>query len=360
MLERFKVKETDAIRIQAEPLHRTVSAIFAKMNVVPEDAQLAADVLLSADLRGVDSHGVSNMLRSYIDGYNSGLLNPRPNVRVTRETPSTANLESDGGLGIIVTPKAMDLAIQKAQQVGIGMVTIANGRHLGMAAYHAMRALEHDMIGVCMTSTRPSVVPTFGREPRLGTNPIALAAPAKQEPPFVLDMATSAVASNKFGLALRLGVDLEAGWIADGDGTPIMEQGPVPETFFGLPLGSNRELGSHKGYGLGCMVDIMCGLLSGGGFGMTAGKARRYTHMVAAYQIEAFTSVEEFKEMMDEFLRTLKNTPPAPGHERVLYPGLPEAEVEQERRANGIPLHPEVIQWFKDICNELDMPWLLT
>jgi LDH2 family malate/lactate/ureidoglycolate dehydrogenase len=240
------------------------------------------------------------------------------------------------------------------------MVTINNGRHLGLASYHAMLALDHDMIGMCMTSTRPSVVPTFGAEPRLGTNPIAFAAPAKEEPPFVLDIATSAVASNKFGLARRLGVQLEPGMIADAEGTPIMEEAFVPDKFFGLPLGSTRELGSHKGYGLGGMVDVMCGILSGNGFGMTSGAQGNYSHMVAAYKIDAFTPVNEFKEMMDDFLRSLKDTPPAPGQERVLYAGLPEAETLEERQANGIPLHPEVIQWFQDTCGELDISYTLS
>ncbi|MEE8442827.1 MAG: Ldh family oxidoreductase, partial [Dehalococcoidia bacterium] len=255
---------------------------------------------------------------------------------------------------------AMEIAIRKAEQTGVGMVTVLNGRHLGMAAYHAMMALEHDMIGVCMTSTRPSVLPTFGREERLGTNPIAIAAPAKEEPPFVLDMATSAVAVNKLVLAKRLGVDLEAGWIADAEGTPIMELGPVPETYLGLPLGGTREIGSHKGYGLGCVVDILCGLLSGGGFGMLTGIQGNYSHMVAAYKIDAFTPVDQFKEMMDEFLRTLKETPPAPGQERVYYAGLSESEEEEKRLAKGIPLHPEVIEWFQGICNELSVPSLVS
>jgi len=360
MLEQFHVKEEEAVRVQAEPLRRTVAAIFEKMNVSPEDAQVAADVLVVSDLRGVETHGVSNMLRNYVTGYNNGLLNPRPNVRIVRETASAATMDSDGGLGIITTPKAMEIAIQKAERTGIGMVTVMNGRHLGMAAYHAMLALEHDMIGTCMTSTRPSMLPTFGREPRLGTNPIAIAAPAKEEPPFVFDVATSAVANNKFGLARRLGVDVGPGWIADKDGTPIMERGPLPETFFGLPLGGTREVGSHKGYGLGCVVDILCGVLSGGGYGMTTGSEGNYKHMVAAYKIDAFTPVDQFKEMMDEFLRTLRNTPTAPGHDRVFYAGLPEAESEQERNARGIPLHPEVIQWFRDICGELGIASQLT
>jgi LDH2 family malate/lactate/ureidoglycolate dehydrogenase len=360
MLERFNLKEEDAVRVSPQSLRETVTAIFRKMNVPPADAELAADVLVTSDLRGVETHGVSNMLRNYINSYNSGIYNPRPNVRIVRESPTTATMDSDGGLGIITTPRAMQMAIQKAEQTGIGMVTINNGRHLGLASYHAMLALDHDMIGMCMTSTRPSVVPTFGAEPRLGTNPIAFAAPAKEEPPFVLDIATSAVASNKFGLARRLGVQLEPGMIADAEGTPIMEEAFVPDKFFGLPLGSTRELGSHKGYGLGGMVDVMCGILSGNGFGMTSGAQGNYSHMVAAYKIDAFTPVNEFKEMMDDFLRSLKDTPPAPGQERVLYAGLPEAETLEERQANGIPLHPEVIQWFQDTCGELDISYTLS
>ncbi len=360
MLEQFKVSHDDAEFVQGDDLKKTAAGIFEKLGVPSEDALLAADVLVLADLRGVDSHGVSNMLKSYITGYQEGSINPRPNWKIIRETPSTATIDSDKGLGTIVTPKAMAIAIEKAKKVGVGMVTIGNARHLGMASYHAMLALEHDMIGMCMTSTRPSVVPTFGAEPRLGTNPIAFAAPAKEEPPFVLDIATSAVASNKFGLARRLGVPLEPGMIADAEGTPIMEETIVPEKFFGLPLGSTRELGSHKGYGLGGMVDIMCGILSGNGFGMTTGAQGNYSHMVAAYKIDAFTPVGEFKEMMDDFLRSLRDTPPAPGQERVFYAGLPEAESVEDRQANGIPLHTEVIQWFQDTCAELDISYTLS
>ena len=358
MLKRFAIPEEDMLLVQEAELHRTVSAIFQKLNVPHVDADVGASVLVSADLRGIDSHGVSNQLRKYVADYNGGLLNPRPNIRIVRETPATANIDSDGGLGIITTPAAMEVAIRKAENTGIGMVTVHNGRHLGMASYHAMMALEHDMIGVCMTSTRPSVLPTFGREPRLGTNPIAVAAPAKSEPPFVLDMATSAVASNKFDLARRLGIDVEGGWLSDENGTPIMAPAPLPDVYHGLPLGATRELGSHKGYGLGAVVDILCGILSGNGSGMTAGAMGNYSHMVAAYRIDAFAPVDQFKEMMDELLRTLEETPASPGHDRVLYPGLPEFEVEQERKANGIPLHREVVDWFKDICGELDVPFL--
>ncbi len=371
MLQQFKVHEEDAVRVDAEALRHMVSAILEKVGVPPEDAALGADCLVAADLRGVDSHGVSNMLRYYVTGYTSGQINPRPQWSVVRETPATATVDCDGGLGIIIGPKAMEIAIHKAENTGLGMVTMNNGRHMGMASYHAMLALKHDMVGVCMTAVGAGVLPTFGREPRLGTNPIAVAVPAGKEPPFVLDIATSVVAANKLGIARRLGATIPGGYVADMDGTPIMEPGPLPDQYLVLPFGSTREMGSHKGYGLACVVEILCGILSGGGYafmpegGGSAGAIRGFAgrggarHMVAAYSIEAFTDVAEFKATMDEWLQGLKATPPAPGHERVLVPGQPEHEAEQERRARGIPLHKEVIGWFQDISRELAIPYLL-
>jgi LDH2 family malate/lactate/ureidoglycolate dehydrogenase len=358
VLEQFRVNLDEAVLVQADDLRATVAAVFGKMGVEPPDARLAADVLVVADLRGVDSHGVSNMLRSYIDGYQNGDINPRPNWKIIRETPSTANIDSDRGLGIIITPKAMDIAIQKAKAVGMGMVAIGNARHLGMASYHSMMALEHDMIGVCMTSCPPLVVPTFGAEPRLGTNPIAVAAPAKNEPPFVFDAATSSVAGNKIGIARRLGVKMESGWLADPEGNPIMENVDPPEDYTLLPLGSTREMGSHKGYGFSCIVDILGGLLTGVGYGAVPGRPN-FGHSVAAYSIDAFTDVDGFKEMMDEWLRMLKTTKPAPGHDRVLVAGQAEAEVEAVRSVEGIPLHPEVVQWMRDTCAELSVNCLV-
>jgi LDH2 family malate/lactate/ureidoglycolate dehydrogenase len=366
MLERFKVPKDLAVHVQEGPLRETVVRVFQKMGVPEADCHLGADVLVTADMRGVETHGVSNMLRSYVNGYKDGSINPEPVLHVLRETPSTANVDSDRGLGIIMTPKAMEMAIEKAKKVGIGMVTIRNGRHLGMASYHAMMALKHDMIGVCMTSCPPSVLPTFGAVPRMGTNPIAMAAPAGEEPPFVFDAATSTVAGNKLGLARRLGNNLMGGWVADTDGVPIMDEvsPPVPgyegrASSFLLPVGSTREMGSHKGYGLACIVDILGGVLSGGGYGVSPGRPN-FGYYVAAYSVEAFMDTAEFKRTMDEWIRMLESTPPAKGHDRVIYPGRLEAEEEKTRAVEGIPMHPEVIDWFKSICAELSIPYILT
>jgi LDH2 family malate/lactate/ureidoglycolate dehydrogenase len=174
----------------------------------------------------------------------------------------------------------------------------------------------------------------------------------------VFDAATSTVAGNKIGIARRLGAKLEPGWLADADGTPIMEEIDAPEKYTLLPLGSTRELGSHKGYGLSCVVDILAGVLTGFGYGAVPGRPN-FGHYVAAYSIEAFTDVDTFKEQMDEWLRMMKSTKPAPGHDRVLVAGQPEAEVEAVRRAEGIPLHNEVVQWLRDISFELAVPCLV-
>ena len=362
MLERFKVPKEDQVRVPEDSLRETVTAVFEKMGVTPEDAALGADVLTMTDLRGVETHGVSNMLRAYVSQYNQGTLNPRPDWRVVRESPGTAVIDADRGLAVILGPKAMDMAIEKAREVGVGIVTMFNAGHSGGIGHHAMLAAKQDMVGLVTTAGGVQVVPTFGAEGRLGTNPIAMAAPAKTEPFFLYDAATSAIAGNKLNLARRVDADMEPGWIAERDGTPIMEERPVPQdrdTYWQLPLGGTREMGSHKGYGLAMLTEVLGTMLSGVLPSMldpTGGSKHSFT----AYNIAAFTDVDEFKEKMDRMLQMLRDTRPAPGHDRVLYPGLSEYEEEQDRRANGIPLHKEVIEWFGDICGELSIPTLRT
>ncbi|MBM3956748.1 MAG: Ldh family oxidoreductase [Gemmatimonadetes bacterium] len=358
MLERFHVSEEVAVRVREPALRSTVERIFMGLGVPGDHARVGADVLVAADLRGVETHGVSNILRGYVRGYSDGSINPRPALRIVRETASCATVDCDRGLGIIMAPKAMGIAIEKARATGVGMVSMGNGGHLGMAAYHAMLAVEHEMIGVCMTSCPATVAPTFAARAAVGTNPIAVAAPAGEEVPFVFDAATSATPVNRVRLAARLGVNLAPGWIATPDGTPIMEEVPVPERWSLLPLGSTRELGSHKGYSLAAVVDILGSVLNGNAAAPT-GRFRTYGHFVAAYSVEAFVDVGEFKQGMDEYLRALRSLEPAPGHERVLYAGMLEAEVEAERRARGIPLHPEVIDWFRNTCAEMEIDFIL-
>ena len=249
MLERFKVPSEDQVRVPEDSLRETVAAVFEKMGVSEEDSAVGANTLTMTDLRGVETHGVSNMLRSYVQQYNEGSLNPQPNWRIISESPATAVMDADKGLAVILGPKAMQMAIDKARNIGVGVVTMFNAGHSGGIGHHATLAAEQDMIGFVTTAGGAQVVPTFGSVGRLGTNPIALAAPAATEPPFLFDAATSNVAGNKLGLARRVSASLLPGWITEQDGTPILEETDVPERgeYWHLPLGGTREMGSHKG-----------------------------------------------------------------------------------------------------------------
>src|SRR5262249_28781568 len=236
-----------------------------------------------------------------------------------------------------------------------------NSGHFGAIGHFAMQAAQHDMIGVCFTGSSVNVVPTFASKPMIGTNPIAIAAPSRREPPMLFDAATSAIAGNKIRLATRVGSPLLPGWVTDKDGTPIMEEKPVfnRDEYHQAPLGGTREQGSHKGYGLALMAEVLSTVLAGALPTMLAPGSGSKNHF-AAYNIAAFTDVEEFKDTMDQMLERLRTATPAPGQERVLYPGLSEFEETQKRRAEGIPLHKEVVAWFDECTHELGVSNLST
>ena len=240
--------------------------------------------------------------------------------------------------------------------MGVGVVTVYNSGHFGAIGHYAMQAAEADMVGVCFTAAGLNMVPTFASKPMLGTNPIAVAAPARGEAPLLFDAATSAIAGNKIRLAIRVGSPLLPGWVTDKEGTPIMEEKPVfdRDEFYQAPLGGTREQGSHKGYGFALMAEVLATMLSGTVPTMLVAGSGSKNHF-AAYNIEAFTDLEQFKDTMDETLRTLRTAAPAPGETRVLYPGLLEAEELRERRAHGIPLHKEVIEWFGECTREMGL-----
>lgn len=367
MLPRFHVPATDQILVSEAALRRTVTEVFVACGVPADDAADGADVLVSADLRGVETHGVSNMLRAYVQLFANGELNPTPDVTVLRDGPAMANIDGDRVLGILYGKKAMQLAIDKARVAGVGVVTVRNSGHLGAVGHFAMLAAKQGLIGVCMTALSKLVLPTFGAEARLGTNPISIAAPSRDQPCFLFDAATSSIAGNKIGLARRVGAPIEPGWLAEPDGTPIMEVQPVPPGhMYGLggyhllPLGGTREQGSHKGFGLGLMVEMLTTMLSGDVPTAVLERGPLGRHHFAAYDVAAFCDPDEFLTTMDGFLQTLASTPPAPGHERVVYPGLLEHETEQHRRVHGIPLHREVIEWMKSCTDGFGLDCLET
>ncbi|MBC8152084.1 MAG: Ldh family oxidoreductase [Bacteroidetes bacterium] len=346
--------------IDATRLRTFTEAIFLAIGCPETDAQLAADVLLSADLRGVDSHGVAR-LPGYVRLYDLGRLNPQPDIKVVHQTPSTAVVDGDRGLGLVVGPWAMRVAIEKANGVGTGWVAVRNSNHFGIAGYHAMLALDHDMIGQAMTHAAPLVAPTFSLDKLLGTNPIAVAVPALTEPPFVADFASTAVAYGKLEILQRQGQPIPTGWAQDADGQPTTDANAVKNGGGLLPLGSNREHGSHKGYGLGAIVDIFSGVLSGANYGpwvppfatagfMTAqeGVGIGTGHFFGAMRIDAFRPANDFKQHMDTWIQRFRDARAVPG-QRVLIPGDPERMTEAERLVNGIPVAEPVLKSLEEL-----------
>ncbi|MCH9673815.1 MAG: Ldh family oxidoreductase [Gammaproteobacteria bacterium] len=351
MLEQFQVPTDIEIRVDADAMRHTVEDVFRALGMPNDHAEQSADVLLYADIRGIESHGVSNMLRVYVQRIRDGEINLNGKWRIAHEAPAACTIDSDGLHGGVIGPVAMREAISRAKQFGVGTVSVHNGGHFGAAAYHAELALEHDMIGISMTAGGVQMAPTFGAEKLLGLNPLAVAVPSESEVPFVFDASMSSVAGNKIRLAQRLGRDTLPGWVASGDGTPIMAEQEIPDDFIILPVGGTREIGSHKGFGLAMMVEVLTSMLSGG----AAGPDRRASqaHHFIAYRIDAFMDPVEFKRDNDAYLKRIRESKPAPESERVYYPGLLAHEEAKSRRARGIPYHPEVITWFKQVIGEL-------
>ncbi|HLW20390.1 MAG TPA: Ldh family oxidoreductase, partial [Cyclobacteriaceae bacterium] len=322
--------------------------ILIKIGCSEKDAATAADVLVSADLRGVDSHGVAR-LSGYVRLWEAGRINPTPDIKVVYETPSTAVVDGDGGLGLVVAPFAMQVAIEKAKTAGTGWVSVKNSNHYGIAGIHAMQALQHDMIGISLTNASPLVSPTFSAERLLGTNPISVAIPAKTQPPFVADMATTTAANGKLEILQRKGEEAPLGWIQDKEGFPTTSPYGVRDGGALLPLGGDREHGSHKGYALGAIVDIFSAVLSGANYGPWVPPFVAFLqpdpnpvgeglgHFFGAMRVDAFRPAEAFKENMDTWISRFRAAKTTPGHEKVLIPGDPERELEAERRAYGIP-----------------------
>lgn len=346
--------------ITAPQLRTFTEQIFIAIGCSEADARLAADVLVSADLRGVDSHGVAR-LPGYIRLYDHQRINPQPAIRIVHETPSTAVVDGDRGLGLVVGPWAMQVAIEKARVAGTGWVAVRNSNHFGIAGYHALLAAEHDMIGQAMTHAAPLVAPTFSLDRLLGTNPIAVAVPAATEPAFLADFASTAVAYGKLEILQRKGQDIPEGWAQNADGQPTTDANAIRNGGALLPLGTDREHGSHKGYGLGAMVDIFSGVLSGANYGpwvppfATAGFMQANEgvgigtgHFFGAMRIDAFRPADEFKTHMDTWIQRFRQAKAIDGHQ-VLIPGDPERLMEAERLANGIPVTDPVLKTLEEI-----------
>lgn len=342
--------------------------VFLSIGCSEEDAETATDVLLSADLRGVDSHGLAR-LSGYVRLYEVGRVNTRPDMKVVHETPSTAVVDADSALGLVSAPFSMKKAIEKAEKCGTGWVSVKNSNHFGIAGYHAMMALEKNMIGISLTNASPLVAPTFSRERLLGTNPICVAIPAGEEPAFVADMATTTAANGKLEILQRKGKDAPYGWIQDAEGNVVTESDAVKKGGALLPLGGDREHGSHKGYALGAVVDIFSAILSGANYGPWVPPFPAYVpmpenmpgkgigHFFGAMRIDAFRPAEEFLEHMDKWIRRFREAKTVAGQEKVIIPGDPEREMTAARLNGGIPLDPKVVEDLKNLAAARKVKW---
>jgi L-2-hydroxycarboxylate dehydrogenase (NAD+) len=343
-------------------------SVFLKIGCSDEHADTATKALLSADLRGIDSHGVAR-LSGYIRLWEVKRVNARPDIKIIHETLSTAVVDGDSGLGLVVAPFAMHIAIEKAKQVGTGWVSVQNSNHFGIAAHHAMMALEHDMIGMAMTNASALVAPTFSIDKMLGTNPVCVAAPAGNEPAFVADFATTTAANGKLEILQRKNKETPTGWVQDVEGNASTDANILKKGGALLPLGGDREHGSHKGYALGAIVDIFSALLSGANYAPWVPPFPAYVpipsqqpgkgigHFFGAMRVDAFRPADEFKQHMDNWINGFRNARPTAGEEKVLVPGDPEREFEAERIKNGIPLLDVVIDDLKELGIKFEMPF---
>jgi len=348
----------------AEPeLRSFIERLFVAAGLGEDAAAQAATPLLLADRRGIESHGAAR-LPGYVRRLRNGLIDPDAQLTVDRETPSTVAFCGNNGLGLLLAPRAMERCIAKAEETGICMATMRRSNHFGIAGTYALMAAERGLGGIAMTNSASIVVPMFGKQPMLGTNPFAFAVPTGTLP-FCLDMSTSTVAWGKIEIARRAGMPIPEGWGVDADGRPTTDPHAVKAL---SPLGGTYDMRGHKGYGLGLMVEVFCGELASNtwshkigksydGTGMSAGTG----HAFIAWRIDAFRDPDGFRRELDEMIAALRTAPVAAGYEdrHVLIPGDPEAEAEARNRAEGIPVRQEVLNELRELCEEVGVayPW---
>jgi len=338
--------------------------LFQKIGCSKEDASTIAEILLAAERRGISSHGMIRV-KDYYQMWKKGRINIHPNISVIREMPGTAVVDGDGAFGMVAAKKSMQLAIDKAKQAGTGWVSTQNSSHFGIAGFYSMMALEQDMIGIAMTNANPLVAPTFSRSRMLGTNPIAVAIPANEQPAFVADFATTPIARGKLAIKGKKGENIEPGFVQDALGNPSTNPDVIKEGGSILPLGGDRLHGSHKGYCLSAIVDIFSAVFSGANFGPFVPPQVPYLdppetqtgkglgHFFGAMRIDAWQEKETFKKHMDQWIETFRQSESAEGQAPVMIPGDPEREMETRTRQEGIQLLETVENDLHEVAEEL-------
>ena len=339
--------------VQAPALREAVETIFHAAGQPPEHARIVADSLVQADLNGTHSHG-TRLVTHYLPQLRVGAINPRPNIRTVKDSGAIAVLDGDAGMGHVTGTIAMEKAISKAAEFGIGVVGVGNSTHFGAAGRYAAMALPHDMIGFATTNSPPCLTAPGGVEPRVGNNPVAHAIPAGEEPPILLDMALSVVARAKIIMAKQAGQKIPLDWAFDADGTPTDD----PTQALG---GMLAGIGGHKGYGLAIVMDMLCGILTGSDFGPHLGRQDDPTrhenagHFFVAMEIGRFVPIDEFKARADQMIREIHESRRAAGVERLYLPGEIEWEKRQRRLSAGIPLPESTLNGIRGAAEELNV-----
>lgn len=355
--------------VAAETVRRQITALLAAWGVPDDLAATTAEAMLYADLAGVDTHGIA-LMTLYADVHRAGRMTPAARPQVVRESPVTALVDAGAGFGHPAAAMAMTLALDKASQAGLGAVAVVNSHHFGAAGYYAALAPERGMVGLVTTTSRGvQVLPARGAEPVLGTNPLAFAAPARRNRPFLLDMSTSTVAANKVKAYDFRGKALPEGWVLDAAGRPVTDPARAVEVVFGgaggglTALGATAEGGNHKGYGLGAVVQILSAALSGGVFPALGhprpGSGENIGHFFLAIDPGAFRSRDAFMEDVDALIDHLRSTAPTDPDEPVLVPGDPEAATRERRAREGIPLPEALRDRLRAVCERSGVPFLL-
>jgi len=358
----------DVVWVDFATMEKFMVDVFQGIGVPQEDARICADVLITADKRGIDSHGVGRLKTIYYDRIKAGIQFPVTNFEIVKEGPTTAVVDGHDGMGQVISQKAMDIAIKKANQYGLGMVAVGNSTHYGIAGYYVLRAVEAGMIGITGSNARPSVAPTFGVENMLGTNPLAFGIPTDEEFPFVLDCATSLTQRGKIEVYDRAGKEIPEGWIIGENGktrtdTHQILQDLLKGTAAFTPLGGiGEETGGYKGYGYTTVVEILSAAFQGGNFlkmlsGIKEGKRvpHHLGHFFIAVNISSFTDLVSFKKTAGDILRSLRASKKMPGQSRIYTAGEKEYLAGLERKEKGVPLNQKLQEQIIEMQDELSL-----
>lgn len=355
-LMRFCMLKTVPVALLTEQIETILSA----WGMPRDQASTTTGLILYADLHGIDSHGC-NMLPGYHRDFISGRINTNPDIKVVRETKTTVLIDGGGGLGHAPARKAMEITLDKCHSTGLAAGAVCNSGHFGAAGAYAVMAANEGLIGIVTTSTHtPSVVPTFAAEAMLGTNPIAFAAPAADNPPFLLDMATSTVSLGKLMIAWRNGHSIAKGWALDSRGRPVRNGRLAAKLRLLTPLGGTPEMSSHKGYGLAAMVEILSSLLPGARTKRQGSGSRRGVgHFFLVIDPKCFRELAEFQTDLDEMIDNLHECKRARMKQAVMVAGDPERAVLEERKVSGIPLSRSLFEDIRYVSIASNVPFIL-